>query len=97
MNELTCAEIDCKEAGCGCGERFKRAKAVAKRYFTETNKDYGCAVVNKQGLVAGWMDMLRSPNHWEPGCIAVMDDGTCYVARGGDAYHGADLWDRVSA
>jgi len=42
--------------------------------------------------VQGWVNELRDPQHWTPGCIAITEDGTCYEARGGNDYDGADHW-----
>ena len=50
------------------------------------------AVVMYGNEFSGWMDRLRDPNHWMPGCVAVLDDGSAYVARGGNDYDGAQEW-----
>lgn len=50
------------------------------------------AVVMYGNKFSGWMDRLRDPNHWMPGCVAVLDDGSAYVARGGNDYDGAQEW-----
>jgi hypothetical protein len=42
--------------------------------------------------VQGWVNELRNPEHWRPGCIAVTEGGTCYEALGGNDYDGAKHW-----
>jgi len=49
-------------------------------------------VVIFKGKAAGWMNTLRDPQGWEPGCIAVDADGHQWQATGGDAYAGAQAW-----
>ncbi len=49
-------------------------------------------VVMYQAEVSGWMDRLRDPQHWMPGCVAVLADGSAFVARGGNDYDGAQEW-----
>lgn len=44
----------------------------------------------------GWVNQLRNPEHWMPGCIALDCDGKQYVATGGDAYNGAQRWEPIT-
>lgn len=44
----------------------------------------------------GWVNRLRNPEHWVPGCIALDCDGKQYVATGGDAYNGAQHWEPIT-
>lgn len=54
--------------------------------------DRGVVVVNRAGEACGWMDCLRNPENWEPGCTAVDVEGREWVATGGDDYNGASEW-----
>lgn len=53
------------------------------------------AVVVYEGEIAGWMDSVRDPNHWCPGCLAFGSNGGIWRAVGGDDYNGARGWDVV--
>ena len=52
----------------------------------------GGVVVICEDQVQGWVNALRDPQHWMPGCIAIAEDGTCYKATGGDDQNGAVFW-----
>ncbi|VAW65863.1 hypothetical protein MNBD_GAMMA11-3440 [hydrothermal vent metagenome] len=54
--------------------------------------DKGGVIVLLDYEIQGWVDLLRNPEHWEPGCIAITEDGTLYKAIGGNSYDGADRW-----
>ncbi|MAC35644.1 MAG: hypothetical protein CME38_18880 [Haliea sp.] len=72
----------------------KRAGRVAAQW-RETRPDLarrGVVVVNKHGQACGWMDRLRDPEGWEPGCWAVDTKGRQWQAMGGDDYNGASRW-----
>lgn len=55
----------------------------------------GGVVVLFNGQVAGWMDKLRDPQGWEPGCVALDDFGNAWEAIGGDSYNGAEDWIQI--
>jgi len=44
------------------------------------------------GTVQSWVDQLRNPEHWQPGCIAVNEDGDTWITVGGDERSGATTW-----
>jgi hypothetical protein len=67
---------------------------TAKRFREVFDRERGVVVIF-EGEVAGWMDTLRDPNHWMPGCIAVDVDGNTWLATGGNDYDGATHWDPV--
>lgn len=46
---------------------------------------FGCTVQS-------WVDQLRNPEHWQPGCIAVNEDGDTWITVGGDERSGATTW-----
>jgi len=66
----------------------------AIRSWREQNgcSDYGGVVVLHQGTVAGWVNMLRNPEHWQPGCVAVDEEGRRWTALGGNDQDGASVW-----
>ena len=49
-------------------------------------------VIIFNGNVQGWVDKLRDPQSWCPGCIAVDQEGNEWVATGGNDYDGAKEW-----
>lgn len=64
-----------------------------------TEKGYtgrGGVIVIFDGVVNSWVNELRDPNHWAPGCIAVDESGNQWIAKGGDRQRGADRWEPVS-
>lgn len=40
----------------------------------------------------GWVDELRNPEHWRPGCVAVDENGCSWTAVGGNDEDGASQW-----
>jgi len=67
---------------------------------TTWREENGCTgkagvVIFFDGEVQGWCNELRDPQHWQPGCIAVDEDGRGWVAVGGTNYMGADSWQPV--
>ncbi|RME81258.1 MAG: hypothetical protein D6775_14050 [Caldilineae bacterium] len=64
------------------------------RRANSTGYEYGFVVVF-EGEVSGWMNWLRSPEHWMPGALAIDAEGRVWEARGGDEYHGARRWERI--
>ncbi len=55
----------------------------------------GGVVVIYQGEVQGWLNELRTPQSWAPGCIAVDAQCNQWQAVGGNAYDGAAGWEAV--
>ncbi|HAR46241.1 MAG TPA: hypothetical protein DCS05_08770 [Nitrospiraceae bacterium] len=55
----------------------------------------GGVIVIFGGEVNGWVNELREPNHWRPGCIAVDESGREWQTRGGNAADGAVYWEPV--
>lgn len=56
----------------------------------------GGVVVISDGVVQGWVNELRDPQHWQPGCIAVDAQGVEFVAQGGNARDGAQRWNQIA-
>jgi len=52
----------------------------------------GGVIVVFDGVVQGWVDELRNPEAWRPGCMAVDETGRSWVAIGGNDQHGALTW-----
>ena len=52
----------------------------------------GGIVVLWDGEVQSWCNELRDPGHWQPGCIAINEQGCCWKATLGDTEAGALLW-----
>lgn len=44
------------------------------------------------GLAQGWVNELRNPETWRPGCIAVDESGNSWIAIGGNDQDGASTW-----
>lgn len=44
----------------------------------------------------GWVNTIRDPNHWEPGCIAIDSAGNVWETRGGDNWNGAVEWAAIT-
>lgn len=52
----------------------------------------GGVVVIFKGEVQGWVNELRNPEHWQPGCIAVDENGKTWGTVMGDERQGALMW-----
>lgn len=52
----------------------------------------GGVVVLYGGEVQSWVDALRNPEHWRPGCIAVDEVGNRWMTVAGTVSDGALMW-----
>ncbi len=52
----------------------------------------GGVIVIFDGLPQGWVNELRNPETWRPGCIAVDETGHSWIAVGGNDQDGASKW-----
>lgn len=52
----------------------------------------GGVVVVFNGEVQSWVNQLRNPEHWQPGCIAVVEQGHPWTAIVGNERDGALMW-----
>jgi len=60
-----------EDEGRGMGGTAEEGnKETAWKYLEMIELDYGCVIISN-GKAAHWYEMLRSPNHWVAGCIAV--------------------------
>jgi hypothetical protein len=73
---------------------MKKHTELANEYRAEYGYKTGIVVIF-DGEISGWMNELRDPQHWMPGCIAVDVDGNTWLATGGNDYDGATHWDPV--
>lgn len=84
--------LDLAQQGC------KRAAHLANVVSAICwRKDYGYVgragvVIVSEGLAQGWVNELRNPEHWQPGCVAVDESGLTWKAVGGNAQDGAVSW-----
>lgn len=59
--------------------------------------EYGCVgrggvILVYDGIPEAWMNQLRNPERWQPGCIAVDEDGKTWTAIAGSERDGALMW-----
>ncbi|MCF7964194.1 MAG: hypothetical protein K9L79_01505 [Methylobacter tundripaludum] len=57
--------------------------------------DKGGVIVVYQNEVQGWVNELRDPQHWTPGCIATDSVGNQWKAAGGNEQDGAAEWQPI--
>jgi hypothetical protein len=66
---------------------------IALQWRKETGRvGRGGVVVLFNGKVQGWVNTLRNPDHWQPGCIAVDEDGRTWTTIAGNDRDGALMW-----
>lgn len=68
-------------------EQFKEENDLAGK---------GGVVIFHEGAPDGWERLLRNPDHWRPGCIAVDEAGNEWLAVGGDDQKGAERWEPLT-
>lgn len=52
----------------------------------------GVVVVIYDGEIQGWVNELRNPESWRPGCVAIDENGNRWIATCGNDYDGAQIW-----
>lgn len=52
----------------------------------------GGVVIVFDGCAQGWVDRLRNPEHWRPGCVAIDEAGQSWTAVNGNDQDGATAW-----
>lgn len=52
----------------------------------------GGVIVVFDGIAQGWVNELRDPDAWRPGCVAVDEIGNSWLAIGGNDQDGASTW-----
>ncbi|MFP3979478.1 hypothetical protein [Marinobacter sp. KMM 10035] len=68
---------------------------LATDYMADRPRLRGGVVIVFKGQCSGWMNELRNPERWEPGCFAIDSRGNQYLAIGGDSQNGATSWNLV--
>ncbi len=63
--------------------QWREAKGYAGR---------GGVIVLYQGEVQSWVNELRNPEHWQPGCVAVDEQGHTWTTIAGNTADGALMW-----
>jgi len=66
-----------------------------RREYGYTGK--GGVVVMFEGEVNGWVNKLRDPQCWRPGCTAIDELGNEFVTTGGNVQDGAANWDKYES
>jgi len=54
-------------------------------------------VIIHKRKVQGWVNELRDPQHWCPGCLAIDTVGKQWRAVGGNDYDGAAEWQPIDS
>lgn len=64
------------------------------RQFREQYKcvGKGGVVVLYDGQAESWVNELRNPEHWRPGCVAVDEAGNTWTAVAGGEQNDALIW-----
>jgi hypothetical protein len=52
----------------------------------------GGVIVIYEGKVQSWVNMLRNPEHWVPGCVAIDEAGNSWMTVAGNEQEGALRW-----
>jgi hypothetical protein len=72
------------------------ASVIAEKWRAEHGyTDRGGVIVIHDGIVSSWVNELRDPEHWEPGCTAIDVAGNQWVSVGGNRQRGAERWQPV--
>lgn len=70
----------------------RQAQVFRKQY---DKVDSGGYVLFFKGQAVAWKRFLDHPTGWEPGSIALDEDGKQWVASGGNRYEGAMRWEEL--
>lgn len=71
---------------------------LAKKWRAEhgyTGK--GGVIVICDGVVNSWVNELRDPEHWVPGCVAVDESGNQWISAGGNSQKGSERWESITS
>jgi hypothetical protein len=66
----------------------------AARSWREKNGYSGLVgvIILFQGSVQSWVNILRNPEHWQPGCVAVDEKGLIWTELAGNDQDGTLMW-----
>ena len=70
-------------------------KSEIEAYRNSRNLSTGFVVVSPHKVISGWLDELRSPDHFIAGSVATDIYGKQWLAVGGDLENGAEKWERI--
>lgn len=66
---------------------------IARRWREENGYvSRGGVIVLFKCEVQSWVNTLRNPEHWQPGCVAIDEDGKSWTAIAGNQGDGALMW-----
>lgn len=68
---------------------------IAEACRWRTQWDYvgrGGVVALFEGKAQGWVNELRNPEHWQPGCVAVDEQGRSWTTIAGNEREWALMW-----
>lgn len=73
---------------------YMKAIEAEKARRKSDGKEYasGGVFVFLNSEYQGWMNELRDPHKWVPGCIAVDESGRMWESIGGNDQDGAEIW-----
>lgn len=76
---------------------YMKAIESEKARRKSDGKDYasGGVFVFLNSECQGWMNELRDPHKWIPGCIAVDESGRMWESIGGNDQDGAETWQEI--
>lgn len=71
-------------------------KNIIEKYREQNNyTGKGGVIVIFENEVQGWVNELRDPKNWQPGCRAFDESNHEWVATGGNRENGATDWQKV--
>jgi len=77
-------------------QEIESARQAAREWRKANPGHEAGLVVVWAGEVAGWTaDPGRAPDAWVPGCLGIENDGTVWLASGGNPRDGAKEWSLV--
>jgi hypothetical protein len=76
---------------------LKQLLELAQEYRESWNLPGHGVIVFHDGAPQGWVNELRNPESWCPGCIALTRSGSAYRSEGGTEATGALSWQPVAA
>jgi hypothetical protein len=74
------------------GETKMSIKELADKWRLENKRCVGGVIVFFDGDLCGWVNELRDPHLWRPGCIAIDEFGNQFKSVGGTAESGSHDW-----
>lgn len=69
-------------------------RQIAADYRSQSGRISGVVVIYNEA-VTDFIDTIRNPEQFKPGCIGVLRNDALYETVGGNDYEGATRWQRV--